>query len=141
MHTGYQVSKLESKAINRISEMSYQINMIWIQVERKICKYLDFWTRITDQLSSCNATPTHCIHGYKWTLVYSVSFCSGPCEALIPSFFFNPKSGRCERFNYGGCQGNKNRFRTEQECNDRCNPDSMQTIPSYFAITSLHIIA
>ena len=34
---------------------------------------------------------------------------SGPCLALIRSYFFNSSSGRCELFNYGGCKGNANR--------------------------------
>ena len=45
---------------------------------------------------------------------------AGPCEAFIPSFFFNATSDRCERFIYGGCLGNDNRFSTVQECEERC---------------------
>ena len=29
---------------------------------------------------------------------------------------------RCERFNYGGCGGNNNRFTSLQSCNRKCNP-------------------
>ena len=48
----------------------------------------------------------------------------GPCEALIPSFFFNATSGRCERFNYGGCQGNDNTFTSGEDCQRACDPSS-----------------
>ena len=45
---------------------------------------------------------------------------TGPCLAYFPSFFYNSTSGKCERFVYGGCQGNANRFGTEQQCNNKC---------------------
>ncbi|XP_030388728.1 WAP four-disulfide core domain protein 8-like isoform X2 [Gopherus evgoodei] len=45
---------------------------------------------------------------------------TGPCEALIPRFFYNPASRTCESFIYGGCQGNGNNFRTLPECQRAC---------------------
>ncbi len=48
---------------------------------------------------------------------------SGPCEALSYQFFFNQTSDRCDVFNYGGCQGNRNRFPTGVECASACNPN------------------
>ena len=44
----------------------------------------------------------------------------GPCEAYIPSFFYNATSQRCERFVYGGCQGNRNRFSSATDCQRAC---------------------
>ena len=44
----------------------------------------------------------------------------GPCEAHIPRYFYNVTSSKCERFYYGGCLGNKNNFRTIQECTRKC---------------------
>ena len=44
----------------------------------------------------------------------------GPCEALIPGFFFNTQTKRCEAFVYGGCRGNGNRFSTRDECESTC---------------------
>ncbi|KAL3864684.1 hypothetical protein ACJMK2_006345 [Sinanodonta woodiana] len=44
----------------------------------------------------------------------------GPCEASISRYYFDPKSGRCELFSYGGCQGNGNNFLTLRECQRRC---------------------
>ena len=44
----------------------------------------------------------------------------GPCRAFIDSWFFNPGTGKCERFVYGGCGGNANRFATRQDCENRC---------------------
>ncbi|KIH61949.1 Kunitz/Bovine pancreatic trypsin inhibitor domain protein [Ancylostoma duodenale] len=44
----------------------------------------------------------------------------GPCLALIPKFGYNPKTDQCEKFFYGGCDGNGNRFETLEECEDLC---------------------
>ncbi|CAG0924842.1 unnamed protein product, partial [Notodromas monacha] len=35
---------------------------------------------------------------------------AGNCDALVPSFYYNAFTGKCEEFNYGGCQGNENRI-------------------------------
>ncbi|XP_065917769.1 uncharacterized protein [Dysidea avara] len=45
---------------------------------------------------------------------------SGPCLAYFPSYFYNSSSQVCEMFLYGGCGGNKNRFRTIEDCQVTC---------------------
>ena len=47
----------------------------------------------------------------------------GPCDAAIPSWFYNSESGECEIFTYGGCGGNDNRFDTRQACEAQCDDD------------------
>jgi len=44
----------------------------------------------------------------------------GMCRALVPSYFFNPTTNKCEYFGYGGCQGNQNRFSSVDECDSTC---------------------
>ncbi|CAN8009769.1 unnamed protein product, partial [Ixodes pacificus] len=46
----------------------------------------------------------------------------GPCKAAIPRYYFDPNTGQCEPFTYGGCQGNANNFKTVKECLRFCNP-------------------
>ncbi|XP_038144587.1 tissue factor pathway inhibitor 2 isoform X2 [Cyprinodon tularosa] len=46
----------------------------------------------------------------------------GYCRALIPSYFFNMATMRCEPFNYGGCCGNSNRFQDLTSCMKHCSP-------------------
>jgi len=43
---------------------------------------------------------------------------SGPCGNRITRYYF--ADGQCQRFEYGGCAGNKNNFFTEGECTRRC---------------------
>ncbi|XP_026074772.1 boophilin-H2 isoform X2 [Carassius auratus] len=44
----------------------------------------------------------------------------GPCKAIKDRFYFNFDTGRCELFEYGGCQGNANNFESLQECEEMC---------------------
>ena len=45
---------------------------------------------------------------------------TGPCKAYFPKYYFNHKTGKCEKFIYGGCMGNTNSFKTVTDCNDTC---------------------
>lgn len=45
----------------------------------------------------------------------------GPCRAAFPRFFFDTNTGQCRLFIYGGCQGNKNNFRSLQACRMKCS--------------------
>ncbi|XP_057369807.1 BPTI/Kunitz domain-containing protein-like [Daphnia carinata] len=45
----------------------------------------------------------------------------GPCRASIPSFFFDFTTRLCTPFNYGGCNGNDNRFASERACRLACS--------------------
>ncbi|XP_062817007.1 kunitz-like toxin PcKuz3 [Anolis carolinensis] len=44
----------------------------------------------------------------------------GFCYAAMPRFYFDIKSGQCEKFIYGGCGGNANNFLTQDECLSKC---------------------
>ena len=44
----------------------------------------------------------------------------GPCRAAFPRWHFNSRVQRCERFTYGGCAGNGNNFKSEDDCNNQC---------------------
>uniref|UniRef100_A0A8C2QB50 Serine peptidase inhibitor, Kunitz type 1 a n=1 Tax=Cyprinus carpio TaxID=7962 RepID=A0A8C2QB50_CYPCA len=46
---------------------------------------------------------------------------TGSCRASFTNWYYNPYDGSCHRFNYGGCDGNENRFKTEEECMQSCN--------------------
>lgn len=45
---------------------------------------------------------------------------TGPCRASFTNWYYNPYEGRCNRFNYGGCDGNENRFDAEEKCMSSC---------------------
>ena len=45
---------------------------------------------------------------------------AGNCEAAISMWYYNCATCACEKFIYGGCGGNRNRFETERACRRRC---------------------
>ncbi|XP_029964150.1 kunitz-type protease inhibitor 2 [Salarias fasciatus] len=59
-----------------------------------------------DQEDICSATPD-----------------PGPCRAAFPMYYYDGASATCQSFLYGGCQGNANRFGTEEECLSRCSSE------------------
>ncbi|XP_013793717.1 proteinase inhibitor-like [Limulus polyphemus] len=45
---------------------------------------------------------------------------TGPCEAYIPSYYYDPKTHQCKTFIYGGCAGNGNRYESLADCLASC---------------------
>ncbi|KAF7251494.1 Papilin [Varanus komodoensis] len=45
----------------------------------------------------------------------------GPCTDWTTRWYFVHDVGKCNRFWYGGCHGNKNNFATEEECMKGCS--------------------
>lgn len=48
---------------------------------------------------------------------------AGTCSKYVNMWAYDRQQGKCIRFWYGGCEGNANRFDTEQQCQETCvNP-------------------
>jgi hypothetical protein len=45
---------------------------------------------------------------------------SGQCTNYIDMFYYDTFTAQCQSFIYGGCGGNRNRYRTKEECFQRC---------------------
>nr|XP_016853594.1 PREDICTED: papilin [Anolis carolinensis] len=55
---------------------------------------------------------------------------SGTCDApSVLRVFYNSQAGRCERFPYKGCGGNKNNFATQLECLRNCSNPGICRLP------------
>ena len=63
---------------------------------------------------------------YKWICMQTCgSICllpkkRGRCLASIQNYYYNSKTGKCEKFIYGGCGGNLNNFADIKACEEKC---------------------
>lgn len=62
--------------------------------------------------------------GVKDPAVCSLPKEVGFCYAIKQRYFFDKKNNRCQIFNYGGCGGNQNNFKTADECVRLCGGDT-----------------
>ena len=60
----------------------------------------------------------------------------GPCTNYTVLYFYNGTSQRCERFWYGGCEGNENRFNDEEECKGKCLRRATEGMYLIFSVQS-----
>ncbi|XP_067133890.1 PI-actitoxin-Afv2a-like [Centruroides vittatus] len=44
----------------------------------------------------------------------------GFCRASMERYYYEKSNGSCLMFMYGGCGGNKNNFKTKEECLQMC---------------------
>ncbi|XP_055838087.1 tissue factor pathway inhibitor-like [Episyrphus balteatus] len=44
----------------------------------------------------------------------------GPCNRSITAWAYNPRSKSCDKFYYGGCGGNQNRYKSKSICEQIC---------------------
>lgn len=72
---------------------------------------------------------------FKSTDLCHLPMDAGLCDAYMPRYFYNSTSHRCERFIYGGCQGNKNNFGSMRSCILNCHEGRDKATP-FKAFTS-----
>lgn len=48
------------------------------------------------------------------------AFDSGPCQHNQIRWYYDRRDGGCKEFIYGGCNGNENRFESQQQCETNC---------------------
>ncbi|NXS99208.1 PPN protein, partial [Jacana jacana] len=64
---------------------------------------------------------------YPYPVICLLPSAHGPCANWTTRWYFVTVVGKCNRFWYGGCHGNKNSFASEEECMRAChNPGGQQ---------------
>ncbi|XP_075256690.1 uncharacterized protein LOC142349160 [Convolutriloba macropyga] len=74
------------------------------------------WTPSMEEQASGRVTPTN----QEYAGVCDLQPDAGPCRAYLYRFYYNPETGKCQEFIYGGCSGNANNFPSEEECSRSC---------------------
>ena len=93
---------LQSISLHTALNTSYPIILQNIEHQLSHNPSISLWNATIPDISKCRPTPG----------------VSGPCRMYIPMWTYD--NGVCRRFVYGGCQGNKNRFRTKLWCRLKC---------------------
>lgn len=61
----------------------------------------------------------------------SLSLSQGSCRDYVIRWYYDKQANACAQFWYGGCQGNENRFQTEEECKKTCVLTATGVVLSY----------
>ena len=64
----------------------------------------------------------------------------GPCKAALRRWYYNKKAGECLKFIYGGCQGNDNNFKTQEDCEKKCGKKIGNILIDYPDAFGLHVL-
>ena len=49
----------------------------------------------------------------------------------VPVVYYDANSRECYYFQYGGCDGNANRFKTIEECEETCKKKTLRILSDY----------
>uniref|UniRef100_A0A8C6HJE2 Tissue factor pathway inhibitor 2 n=1 Tax=Mus spicilegus TaxID=10103 RepID=A0A8C6HJE2_MUSSI len=99
---------------NTLKDRKLHINTVQIS-SRFICYGQGRYERNQEQISGNNLE------------ICLLPLDAGPCQALIPKFYYDRDQQKCRRFNYGGCLGNANNFHSRDLCEQTCG--SIEKVP------------
>lgn len=57
-----------------------------------------------------------------------LTFLTGPCRGYFSRYGYDTSQKKCVTFIYGGCQGNGNNFKSEEECIAKCSSSFFKNI-------------
>jgi len=51
---------------------------------------------------------------------------AGNCLKDMPRYCYDPETGMCDKFMFGGCGGNANNFISAEECMRQCSDGTLE---------------
>ncbi|NWR70372.1 PPN protein, partial [Centropus unirufus] len=68
---------------------------------------------------------------YPYPVICLLPSAHGPCTNWTTRWYFVTAVGKCNRFWYGGCHGNRNSFASEEECMGACHSSGGASLPGH----------
>ncbi|CAK9814021.1 Ppn [Anthophora quadrimaculata] len=82
----------------------------------------------TQAVQNITITPTPSIETASKSSTCYMSVDPGSCNYDITAYYYDSQNHMCQAFIYGGCEGNANRFQTEEQCERLCGKFQGQDI-------------
>ncbi|GFY14561.1 kunitz-type serine protease inhibitor bitisilin-3 [Trichonephila clavipes] len=98
-----------------LNELEARVQQIWKEMPQDIIQNL--YASMPDHSSSERDS--------------SFSFCGlpasvGPCKEFEVRYHYDMFTDKCQTFNYSGCEGNRNNFKTKEACEKECRHQSSE---------------
>jgi len=83
----------------------------------------------------CSEAAEKCVENNEPTNdVCSLPKVRGRCWAMFHRYYFDKNTRSCQKFIYGGCEGNANNFMTEEECNKAAEKCERSALIQWFIL-------
>ncbi|ELU17369.1 hypothetical protein CAPTEDRAFT_221002 [Capitella teleta] len=84
---------------------------------------------ICQMFTSCEDDLDSCEPEARCTDICRLPLDHGTCGAFYLRWYYDSSDGVCKKFNFGGCNGNRNNFLTKQDCLSNCTSSNPTTKP------------